>query len=86
MHGAGGGQHQGGFLGSMHSSGMPGGMAGVPHGGGGGGGAQMGGWAGMNPAAARAMLLAQTAGPALGQRAAAAVSGLAHRCLLHSIS
>ena len=59
-----GSQHQGGFPGSMHGSGMPGGTAGSgPHG---GGGSQMSGWAGMNPAAARAMLLAQQQGQPWG--------------------
>ena len=62
MHG--GSQHQGGFSGSMHGSSMPGGMpGGGPHG---GGGSQMSGWAGMNPAAARAMLLAQQQGQPWG--------------------
>jgi hypothetical protein len=64
MHG--GVQQQGGFPGSMHSSGMPGSMAGGPHGGGIGSGGGISGWAGMNPAAARAMLLAQQQGQPWG--------------------
>lgn len=64
-----GGQQLQGFpgrmQGGMHGSGMHSGGASmqgsIPHGGGG-----MGGWAGVNPAAARAMLLAQQQGQPWG--------------------
>lgn len=85
MHGS-GGQQQGAYPGSMHSGGMPGGIVGGPHGGGGGGGAQMSGWAGMNPAAARAMLLAQQQGQPWGNEQLPLFQDLPTGALLHSVS
>lgn len=65
MRGGGGQQH--GFPGNMHGGGMPGNMPrAMAMGSGGGGGGNMGGWAGVNPAAARAMLLAQQQGQPWG--------------------